>query len=386
MYQKENIVSQINTCVNFPTNEMNKINLPNKNEVIKHFEENSKKKNEEDLKLMDYLECELETRKSLNETVNSLVKEKEMNISKLKDFEKFYSELPNYFNTLENSTLKTQNYLNLNFTNNNRNLNLSGKLPPPLFILYNLLQCFNNEFNECEVNIKGKEEKIDDFYKKYLKYFDYLNVKNQNIENEENEEFENVIREEGEHSEGEIEDEEILEKKISKKKKKKRKNFSNNNFSSTNNNLNNNILNFENTTEIFNKIASKEEKLIKFPLFVELTIRKPKIEDLEQGNEFNNCYPVVFNFYFIPVLNIITVDLTCKNNSSSNTNTNLNSNSNVANNIIGTSNNFTSTFNTNQILSNIFSPPGTLLTMIKDKIENFLSKNIFYFFLIKFFI
>ncbi len=228
MYQKENIVSQINSCINFPTFEMNRIQMPNSNEVLEFYNQNSININEDEIKLMDYLKCELEIRKKLDQKVNLLSMEKEENITKLKDFEKFYSDLPKYLENLESSTLKSQNYLNLNLQEKNKNLHLSGKLPPPLFILFNLLSCFNNDNMEYGIKIKGQEEKVDEFYSKYLNYFDYFVSKNnnkQNLENEENfDENENKLKEEGEHSEGEIEDEEILtEKKNVKKKNKKKK-------------------------------------------------------------------------------------------------------------------------------------------------------------------
>ena len=37
IYQKENIQNQINNCINFPTDEINKITLPNKVETINYL-------------------------------------------------------------------------------------------------------------------------------------------------------------------------------------------------------------------------------------------------------------------------------------------------------------------------------------------------------------
>lgn len=367
MYQKENIVSQINACQNFPTNEMNKIQVPTKEEVIEYFNEKLINKKEE-FKSMDFLECELDIRKKLNDKVNNLVKEKDENIIKLKEFEKFYGELPNYLNNLENSTLKSQNYLNLNFSNANKNLNLSGKLPSPLFVLYNLVQCFNNEFTECEVNIKGEENKVDEFYNKYSKFFDNYTQRGANVDIEENEDFENKNKEEGEHSEGEIEEDDLVEKKKSKKKKRKRRTFYHNNLSLNgyNNYLNSSAtinsasledLNFK---DFIFKIATKDEKFEKFPLYIELIIKKSNFDD-NDFNEEGNFYPLIFNFFFIPVVNLISVQLLSENKAANNiTNINLNSSS------------LAFSFKTNQILSNIFIPPTSILSVLKEKLETIL--------------
>jgi len=369
LYQKENKVSQINSCTNFPTTEMNKIQMPTKYEVSEYYKEKSITKSDEEIKLMDYLECELEMRKKLNEKVNSSLKAKDEDITKLKDFEKFYSDLPKYLENLENSTLKSQNYLNLNFNEKNKNLNLSGNLPPPLFIIYNLLQCFNDSSVECEVNIKGLDEKVDEFYAKYSSFFDcYLNrnLYSENI-NEENDDVDNnnKQREEGEHSDGEIEDEEILEKKnANKKKKKKRKNYFNESINYSKGNNSQFIVSEEEAEfkKLVYKLANKNEKLSKFPLFVEFCIKKNKAERIE--NDQIKLYPISFNFYFIPVVNLISVEIV---------NAQIIANNNKINNlIINEENNISMNLTTNQIFCNIFNPPSSLLTSIKEKIESIL--------------
>ncbi len=352
MYQKENIVSQIKSCINFPTTEINKINMPSKIEVLEHNKEKSLRKSDKEITeikeidLMDYLECELEIRKKLNEKVICSLNEKEESISKLRNFEKFYSDLPKYLESLENSTLKTQNYLNLNLNEKNKKLNLSGKLPPPLFILYNLLLCFSDEAIESEVNIKGKESQADEFYSKYACFFDCClnNVNNLNkhsfsgswdniIEQQQTDEAaETKQREEGEHSEGEIEDEEAaaaaVERKnaANKKKKKKRKFFFNESSAVNcggkvvNNQLLNNTFNDEQADfrKLVFKLASRDEKISKFPLFVEFVIKKPLQQHQQDEfvvggdnySEANKClFPICFNFYFIPVVNLISVDI-----------------------------------------------------------------------------
>lgn len=357
LYQRENIVSQINSCINFPTIEMNKIELPSKSEVLEYFSEKSMKKNEEEFKLMDYLECELGTRKKLNENVNSLLKEKEENIAKQKDFEKFFSDLPKYFENLDNSTLKAQKYLNLNFKQKNHNLNLSGNLPTPLFIIYNTLQCFVDESIETEINIKGQEERVEEFYSKYSNFFNYgFTNKNSSLEIEVNEEIENKQKEEGEHSEGEIEDEEILEKKNSKKKKKPKKGLLSESFNFAKRNKNECNLTEEQVEfkKIVIKLCTKEEKLNKFPLFVEFIIRGQKNEKIELDEEIN-VYPIILKFFFIPILNLVSVDVS----------------SLKSNGIEETKNNIKN-LNTNQILYNIFHPPSSLITVIRDKLENIL--------------
>lgn len=352
---------------------MNKIQMPTKSEVLEVYKEKSISKNDEEIKLMDYLECELELRKKLNEKVNESLKSKEENITKLKDFEKFYSDLPKYLESLENSTLKGQNYLNLNFNEKNKNLNLSGKLPPPLFIIYNLLQCFNDESIDAEVKIKGKEEKVDDFYNKYSIFFDSFlnrNLNSDNVNNEEIEDGENYnvakLKEEGEHSEGEIEDEETLEKKnnANKKKKKKKKNYFNESFNKGKLNNSQFIISEEEAEfkKILNKLANKDEKLSKFPLYVEFIIKKNKAE--KNVNDEIKLFPMSFNFYFIPVVNLISIDIVYPQANANN----------KANNVIAEDNNLHMNLSTNQILYNIFNPPPSLLSSTKNKIESILSK------------
>jgi hypothetical protein len=435
---------------------MDKIPKPKKEEILEFFEKKSQPKEEKDLKIMDSLQCELEIRKNLNEKCSNLLKNKEENILKLKEFEKFYSYLPNYLTNIENSTLKAQNFFNLNsIINKKKDLNLLSKLPNPLYVLFSLLQCFNNDFAKCDVKICGKEENVNSFYNEYMKFFDGFNSNNNanefnnnnynkednksgknfdeeiniddnnnnkviNINNEgdinmyENNNANNnpsdfnslkITKEEGEHSEGEIEDEDINLTEKKKKKKKKRKN----NFNLSSDTLNINLKN-NNNDKIFNYLTNEDlnlfeyllknnkegKKIKKFPLWVELNINKMKIED---GDPFINYdfFPIKICFYFIPLINVISVDVINTNNlnnannnlnndiENNNTNNNNNNNNNDNTKEINDLNNkenpknFLSFFNTSHLFHNIFKIPHSIFGNLEEKMEKILMENCYEF-------
>jgi hypothetical protein len=247
LYQKEHIVTQINSCIHYPTTQMDRIELPNDNEVREKFMK-------DDITKIDLLNYELITRKELNETVRKINEEKEDNLVRLKEKERFSKELPSFLTSLENSTLKAQKYLNLNITEYNAYLTLAAKLPPPLYVIYNSLMLLNNSNIVCKLKILGKNEQVEEFYNRYQ--IDTINFDNLDLPEENS-------KEEGEHSDEEIE--------IQRNKRR------------TKNNAN-------------------ATKVTKFPLFIQFTVSKADMLE-------SDSLPLVINFYFIPLFNAVTVEV-----------------------------------------------------------------------------
>lgn len=75
LYQKGNIINQINSSLHYPTPEFNKINF-NNSQISE--------------KTIDTLNTELYNRKNLDEQVKTFKTEKEENLLKLKDKEKIF--------------------------------------------------------------------------------------------------------------------------------------------------------------------------------------------------------------------------------------------------------------------------------------------------------
>ncbi len=246
LYQKEHIVTQINACMNYPTTQMDKIELPNIEEVKEIIMK-------DDINKIDILNYELQVRKELNETVKKINEEKEDNLLKLKEKEKFSKELPNYLTSLENATLKAQKYLNLNITEYNTYLSLASKLPPPLYVIYNSLLCLSNEFSSS-LKILGKTQLVEEFYNTYQ--LDNINFDDLDLS-------EDNFKEEGEHS-----DEEVGEAINKRKRTRSTKNFT---------------------------------KITKFPLYVQFSINK--VDTINPEN-----LPIIINFYFVPLFNAVTVE------------------------------------------------------------------------------
>ena len=351
LYQKENIISNIHACINYPTSELNKINIPNNKVVIDYFRDKGVNYSEEELKMGDKLEYELELRKKLDEKVKLLLNEKENNNSVLKEKEKFFKELPNYFTNFESNTLKAQNFLNLKITENNENTFLSEKLPSPLYVIYNSLLCLDNKNIKYEIKISGKSELVEEYNQNYP-------IQNINFNPEVADDI-SINKEEGEHSDdGEINDEMSVtsdknndlnnthqqqsQAHVLHKLKLRRKNkFKNNkkwNWNSQN---------------IEDQFLNNQKKINKFPLYVEFNINKIS-SDLNLDSNINleineeNFQPISIKFYYIPIFNIVTSEVNSKNK----------------------------LLNTNSLLSNIFMPPTNLLSNLRNKIDSAISKHL----------
>jgi hypothetical protein len=252
----------------------------------------------------------------LNEKVNEIQVEKEKNLCKLKEKEKFLKELPTFLNTLETSSLKSQEILDLKITDNVNSNRLLDKLPMPLFTLYYSLVCLNNYDNfDFDLKILGKEDKIDDFYR-------VINFETMNF----SQKFINNLNCDKSKEEGEAEsaDEEghISNKNLRKKKKKRV------------------LIGMDSLkSEIM-----ENQKISKFPLYIQLSINSLK-GNLNTGyfNEvdISDPLPITINYYFIPIFNVITCELLSKNNE----------------------------FTTPSLLSNMFLPPINILNVYRDEIE-----------------
>jgi hypothetical protein len=299
---------------------MNKINIPSTNDAVEFYKQKGINKKIEEIKTGDLLECELEIRKELDEKVNNLNQEKESNQAQLQDKEKFLKELPNYFSSFETNTLKAQNFLNLNITQENENISLSEKLPPPLYVIYNSLICTDKKLINYDVNILGKTSLVDEFYRTYP-------IENINFSSEISE-VSTLNREEGEHSDdGEINENEsvisdkTLSNQLPKLRLTRRKKISNNNRKKFDDQ--------ESTFSIF------KNKIKKFPLFVQFTINQ--LNNINSSN-----LPISINFYYIPVFNVVTTEVVSK----------------------------IATLNTNSLLSNIFMPPKNFISGMKKEIDS----------------
>lgn len=298
---------------------MNKINILNTKDAKEFYKLKGIDKNSEELKTGDLLECELEIRKELDEKVNNLYQEKESNQAQLKDKEKFFKELPVYFSNFETNTLKAQNFLNLNITNENENISLSEKLPAALYVLYNSLICIDKKSLNYDIKILGKTNLVDEFYRTYP-------LENINF-NSEISEVMTVNREEGEHSDdGEINENESVnsDKTLPNQKPKyiltrRKKNLNKNNKKK-----------IQDTD-----ISILKNKIKKFPLYVQFTIN-------HINNTSNLNLPISINFYYIPVFNIVTTEVISK----------------------------FQTHNTNSLLSNIFMPPRNFISGMKNEINS----------------
>jgi hypothetical protein len=256
LYQKEHIVSQVNACKNHPTPEMDIIHFPSETEVRAYFNI----PDGQELTKTDYLNYELESRKKLNEKVGALNKEKDENLSTYRDTQMFFKELPNYLGALENSSLRSQKYLNVKITETEKLLNLSTKLPPPLYVLYNSLNCTSLSEFEYTINILGNEAQVNEFYSKYR--IDNIDLDKELVPVDD-------AREEGEHSDHEFEPEKKESKKRNKKKEK----------------------------------SNSLGRITKFPLYVQLSIT-----GCNDGDRNLDTLPVSINFYYIPVFNVITCE------------------------------------------------------------------------------
>jgi hypothetical protein len=321
---------------------MDKVAFPDKEKVIDYFNANGANLTDSNLETMNFLKYELEMRKSLDEKVKSLKKNKEDNNSKLKEKENFIRELPIYLNNLEVSTLKAQSYLNLGITEKNKNLILAEKLPQALYVLYNSLTCIDKSFISYDVKILGKEDHINDFYLKYP--MENINF-DSNHDSSLNPIYDNNDnKEEGEHSDAgeiiEIDDYEsvdknLVETKLTKKKRKNRKIVKR---------WNEVFLNTDSTSDSLNLINFS--KIKKFPLFIQFELKKITKSNLNESELISNAntnFPLLINFFYLPLLNIITVDIKFSNK--------------------------TISLDTNHLLSNIFSPPVNFLTTFRSEIN-----------------
>lgn len=254
------------------------------------------------------------------------------NILKLREKENFLKELPNNLSNLEFSTIKAQELLNLRLTEMNKFSTNSDYLPPPLYVLYNSLNCIshtNSENFNFEVKILGKEEKIDEFYDKYTK--ENVNFTQKFLTNATNT---YSGKEEGEQTESG--DEAKVQANYENERKLKKKKYK-----LIMNNYKNNLSNLD---------EGSFEKISKFPLFVQFNINYNSKNNNSSFNFFSNDVeyqeplPLTINFYFLPVLNLITTEL------------------------------ISAKYNTSQFLSNIFMPSINLLNITKTDIEKTYSK------------
>ena len=257
------------------------------------------------------------------EKVTEVNFEREKNLNKLKEKEKFLRELPNYLNTLETSSLKSQEILDLKITEGINSNRLIDKLPLPLFTLYYSLLCLSQYDNfDFDLKILGKEEKIEEFYEKIC--FESMNFSRKFI-------FNLNIDKSKEEGEAESGDEEGHISHLSNKnlKKKRKKRIIIGTESSKNDDLDN-------------------QKISKFPLFIQFQIKSLK-GNLNIGyfNEIDmsDPLPIILNYYFIPVYNIVTCEMISKSVE----------------------------FTTSTILSNIFSSPINILNSYRDEIDKVIS-------------
>jgi hypothetical protein len=212
--------------------------------------------------------------------------EKDKNLVKLKEKEKFLNELPNYLNALENSTLKTQEILDLKITETINSNRLLDKLPMPLFTLYYSFMCLNNYENfEFDLKILGKEEKIEEFYQEVD--YESMNFSQRFLNNLDKDKG----KEEGEAESGE---EDVVTYKNLKKKKKRRMLIG---------------------TESSKPEGLENKKISKFPLYVQFSIKclKGNINsDYFNEIDVSDSLPISINFYFLPIFNIVTTELITK--------------------------------------------------------------------------
>lgn len=319
-------MSQINSCVNYPTSEMDKIDFPSDEVVEKHLRAHGNES--EKVKKMDVLNYELNQRKELNEQVKNLTKTKNDNFLVLKEREKFYKELPGYLANLENSTLKAQSFLNLKVTENNNNISKAEKLPPALYVLYNSLLCVNTEEVQYDVKIMGREDQVEDFYKVYslenIPYNSKGEINNDSIspvnleENHDN-------REEGEHSDNDGEEKNEKLGFQSKKLKRRRKKP----VSQQPKNLRHN-----------KAMPNVAAKVGKFPLSIQFNIQSFYHELVD------DILPITINFFFVPIFNIITAEVSTNNLH----------------------------FTTEHFLSNLFVQPANLSFKVKQEVNSALGK------------
>ena len=225
IYQKENIINQINQCDSYQTPQIKNI-YPSQIEDI----------------TIDKLKEELLHRKRLHDKYNDLSLQKETNLNVFSEKQNYIKALPSYLNKINTNSIQAQNLLNAGFINKYENEKLSKNLPQPLYVLfYSLL---SNQ--DRDVTIMGKESELETFYN------DYPNEKNFALSKIDS-------KEEGEQSdEGEI---------------TVKNNYATND---TNNTQNSHIK--------------------KFPLHLEFKV--------------NDSIRILF--YYIPVLNIVTSEVVCK--------------------------------------------------------------------------
>ena len=225
IYQKENIINQINQCDSYQTPQIKNI-YPSQIEDI----------------TIDKLNEELLHRKRLHDKYNDLSLQKETNLNVFSEKQNYIKALPSYLNKINTNSIQAQNLLNAGFINKYENEKLSKNLPQPLYVLfYSLL---SNQ--DRDVTIMGKESELETFYN------DYPNEKNFALSKIDS-------KEEGEQSdEGEI---------------TVKNNYATND---TNNTQNSHIK--------------------KFPLHLEFKV--------------NDSIRILF--YYIPVLNIVTSEVVCK--------------------------------------------------------------------------
>ncbi len=365
-YQKENIISQINFCSNYPSEHLDKIKFSEKERVLEYYRSKGVDRSDANLETMDCLKYELEMRKTLDDTLKNLVKEKDLNEDKLKQKEIFFRELPSYMKDLEISTLKAQNYLNLNISSHNSNSILSEKLPQPLFVLYNSINCIDKSKLVYELEILGREEEVSEFYERYP--IDNINLNNIH-ENSDKKAVTNAKKrshgadnkEEGEHTDsGEINESEIDLNDVKDTKENNKKEKSKEIFLRRKRNItkDKNKIDISQDKIFFQTLSESNDeidvinlpKIKKFPLYLHLEIKKlnpsPHLADESLFSNVNrSILPLCLNFYFIPIFNIVTVEVTSNNKNSS------------------------FYVNTNHIMSNLFSPPANLLSTLKSEIN-----------------
>jgi len=365
-YQKENIISQINFCSNYPSEHLDKIKFSEKEIVLEYYRSKGMNISDANLDTLDCLKYELEMRKTLDETQKNLAQEKNLNEDKLKQKEKFFRYLPLCMKDLEISTLKAQNYLNLNITSYNSNSVLSEKLPQPLFVLYNSISCINKSRLEYELEILGREEEVSEFYEKYP--IDNINLNNIK-ENSDKKAVTNTKinphgidnKEEGEHTDsGEINESEIDLHDVIDTQENTKEEKSKNKFLRKKRNVTNDKNKIDSSQDkIFFETLSKSndeidiinlQKIKKFPLYLHFEIKKLNpSQDIFDESLFSNVnrsiLPLCLNFYFLPIFNIVTVE------------------------VISNNKNSYFNLNTNQIMSNLFSPPANLLSSLKSEIN-----------------
>lgn len=314
----------------------------------------------------------MQERRKLSDNVLDLEKFKNLDSENLKTKEKFYNNLPINLQNIENETINAQKLLNIDFTLKSSNLKYAENLPLPLYVLFNSLSTLpKNEYYNFTLEIKSNltdealEQAIIAFYSKYpLEKFmfneskenDNLNESEDTIENNNNTNnnantHKNDYKEEGEHSDNE-EGSLIFNSNSNNNKKKKKKvknlhSLDKGNSYTDDKKFKENYKMFKeykNNKLNLNTFELSKNKLQKFPQFLQFTVQSIKCNESNElviSQETNNTITIFF--YFIPILNIVTIEI---NNE----------------------------INTDDLLSNLFVHPFNLNFIERQRINDILRK------------